>query len=129
MFRAAVLTAALSLALHVEAADRHPDVGGDPGVSCEECHAEATPRVTSEWQEGKHGLLLVRCLVCHGSRGADFVVRPAAGRCEGCHPAEAAPVPPAKGKRKAAPPPDCFACHAPHGLAAAQGAANPHAAR
>lgn len=121
----------LSLALLVAAAAParpgrgHPDVGPNPAAdACETCHRDATPEVFREWEGGQHGLLLVRCVACHGSTGKDFAKAPAAQRCQGCHPAEAAAVLPAKaGATKA--PARCFECHAPHGLAAA-GKPNPH---
>jgi hypothetical protein len=93
----------------------HPDTGGDS--DCAGCHAQATPAAYQAWFDGKHGLNLVRCQVCHGSTGADFARRAAAERCRGCHGAQVdslarAGMPAVK---------DCFACHAPHSLAA-----NPH---
>jgi hypothetical protein len=114
----------------------HPDAGPDAAfASCEGCHAEATPQVVKEWEGGKHGLVLVKCVVCHGSTGKDFVVRASVARCAGCHPAQAAAVVPAKavtkgkGKAAAQAPAECFACHAPHSLETAPGATNPHATR
>jgi hypothetical protein len=103
----------------------HPNVGPNPAAdACETCHRDATPEVFGEWEGGQHGLLLVRCVVCHGSTGKDFARAPAAQRCEGCHAAEAATARSAKGgaARGSA---RCFDCHAPHGLAAA-GKPNPH---
>jgi hypothetical protein len=139
MSRATILPLALALLLGspaLAAEKGHPDVGPDRSLeSCEGCHAEATPQVVKEWEGSKHGLVLVKCLVCHGSTGKDFVVRTKAARCAGCHPVEAAAVVPAKaakakGKAAAEPPAaECFACHAPHSLETAPGAANPHAAR
>jgi len=103
----------------------HPDAGPNPAPdACETCHAEATPEVMKAWEGGAHGLSLVKCFVCHGSTGRDFVRAPAAPRCEGCHPAEVASLAPAKGKKTAAP--GCFACHDRHALTA-EGKPNPHA--
>ena len=100
------------------AASKHPDV--DAGLqTCFGCHTSATPQVAAEWRDGRHGLSLVECVVCHGSTGADFVARPQAAGCGGCHPAqvEASITLPAQ---------DCFACHPAHALrAAAKAMAHP----
>jgi hypothetical protein len=87
----------------------HPDTGGDKG--CAACHAQATPEAFGAWRRGKHGEVLVTCVVCHGSTGADFTLRPSADRCAGCHPRQVATMPaaPAAGK-------GCFACHPAHEL-------------
>jgi hypothetical protein len=87
----------------------HPPVGND--ASCEECHAEATPRPFAEWRNGTHGINLVKCFVCHGSTGADFRRKPAADRCIGCHADQVASMRSAAMKGK-----DCFTCHSPHAL-------------
>lgn len=87
----------------------HPQV--DATESCEECHAGITPDVVKEWNLGKHGLHSVKCFVCHGSTGKDFVKRPPKERCVGCHAEEVASLarPKLAGK-------DCFSCHEPHPL-------------
>jgi hypothetical protein len=98
--------------------------GGPPDASaqgCESCHAQATPAVVAAWEGGAHGLNLVRCFVCHGSRGDDFTRSAAAQRCDGCHGDAVASVTAPGGKTQS-----CFECHAPHTLAA-QGRPNPHA--
>ncbi len=33
---------------------------------CYECHVKSTPKVAQDWQESKHGVMLVKCFVCHG---------------------------------------------------------------
>jgi hypothetical protein len=99
----------------------HPTVGEDVAAdACESCHASATPAVVTEWEGGPHGLNLVKCFVCHGPAGKELARVPAATRCDGCHAAEVASVTPKKGKARS-----CFACHAPHTLAA-EGKENPH---
>jgi hypothetical protein len=122
----ALLAFALLLPAAPEKARRagHPDVGaGNDADACQSCHAEATPEVVKRWEGGKHGLVLVKCFVCHGSAGKDFTARPGNRRCEGCHPAALAAVAPArKGGAKT-----CSDCHVPHSLAAREGARNPHA--
>ena len=123
----ALLASLLLAGAHGKPAAAHPDVGENPSPdACESCHLDATPEVESAWEEGRHGLLLVRCVVCHGSTGKDFVRTPAPGRCAGCHAAEVASLAPAKGAKRKGPPPSCFACHDPHRLTAA-GKESPHA--
>jgi predicted CXXCH cytochrome family protein len=73
--------------------------------------------VAAAWEASRHGVALVKCLVCHGSTGKDFVRRPSPERCRGCHGAavDSAAALARKGL-------DCFACHEPHSLSA-----SPHA--
>lgn len=33
---------------------------------CFECHIKATPKIAQDWYESKHGVILVKCFVCHG---------------------------------------------------------------
>lgn len=33
---------------------------------CYTCHAKATPKTAQDWLESKHGVMLVKCFVCHG---------------------------------------------------------------
>lgn len=33
---------------------------------CYACHVKTTPKIAQDWYEGKHGVLLVKCFVCHG---------------------------------------------------------------
>ena len=88
----------------------------DAAESCEECHAQLTPKPYRLWFDGRHGLMGVKCVVCHGSVGSGFTKRPKADGCGGCHGEKAAAMaaPFFKGK-------SCFSCHHPHAL-------NPHAA-
>ncbi len=97
------------------ATPRHPATGADQ--DCAGCHEQATPAAWKSWNDGPHGLALVKCQVCHGSTGKDFTLRPSAERCRGCHAAELASVAPLAKKGVG-----CFTCHDPHGLAA-----RPHA--
>jgi hypothetical protein len=39
-----------------------PDTASD----CLTCHLKATPKIAQDWQESKHGVMLVKCFVCHG---------------------------------------------------------------
>ena len=43
----------------------HPVVP-DQYTGCVTCHAKVTAQVTQDWQESKHGVTLVKCVVCHG---------------------------------------------------------------
>jgi hypothetical protein len=102
-------------------ASRHPDVAAARAVQdCDECHRTSTPAVVAEWEAGAHGVGMVKCLVCHGSTGADFNPGARSDRCAGCHASEVASVTPAHGK-----PAVCFSCHAPHALTA-PGKLSPH---
>lgn len=33
---------------------------------CYACHVKTTPKDAQDWYESKHGVLLVKCFVCHG---------------------------------------------------------------
>jgi hypothetical protein len=83
----------------------HPAVDADLDT-CAACHAQVTPAVAAQWEGGKHGLALVKCVVCHGSTGADFAARPQARACASCHALETSTM--ALGR--------CFECHPPHAL-------------
>jgi len=102
------LLTALPLLAGAAPAKRHP--GGNREQDCEKCHRDGTPELFAAWEGSPHGVALVKCLVCHGSTGADFRPRPEAGLCRGCHAAQVASL----AKR---PVKDCFACHDPHSLA------------
>jgi predicted CXXCH cytochrome family protein len=75
---------------------------------CSECHVDQA-RV---WLEGAHGLMGVKCVVCHGSPEENFVSKPDITRCRGCHDEEVEQV--AKKKVKAEK--TCFPCHDRHSL-------------
>ncbi len=38
----------------------------DDAFDCYACHKIATPKVAQNWYESKHGMILVKCFVCHG---------------------------------------------------------------
>ena len=85
---------------------KHPAVPSDQ--ACEECHE----RQAQVWQDGKHGLMGVKCVVCHGDTEKIFIARPASERCVGCHAVQVAGT--AEGhkiKQK-----NCWACHDGHSL-------------
>jgi hypothetical protein len=128
MSRRLVPLAMLLLPLPALGAERHPADATKAGEACEACHARETPEVVKQWEAGPHGLVLVKCFVCHGSTGKDFRARGTAASCDGCHPAEAARVVPAKAARRHPLATRCFSCHDPHSLAVPEGKATPHAA-
>jgi NAD-dependent SIR2 family protein deacetylase len=35
-------------------------------ADCVSCHTKTTAKVAQDWQESKHGVMLVKCVVCHG---------------------------------------------------------------
>ncbi len=39
-----------------------PEEAGD----CYTCHVKTTPKIAQDWYESKHGVMLVKCFVCHG---------------------------------------------------------------
>ena len=79
--------------------------------TCDGCHAEITPEIHQEWFDSKHGVLNVKCFVCHGAIGEDFMFKPSPDRCVGCHfeQVESLATPFMEGK-------NCFSCHPPHEL-------------
>jgi len=38
----------------------------DSASDCYECHKKATPIIAEDWRQSKHGVILVKCFVCHG---------------------------------------------------------------
>ena len=38
----------------------------DSASDCYDCHFKATPKIAQDWFESKHGVMLVKCFVCHG---------------------------------------------------------------
>lgn len=75
---------------------------------CYECHSAQT----QVWQDGKHGLMNVKCVVCHGSTDKNFVPKPDIYRCRGCHGEKVKDV------EKRLPPAarSCFLCHEHHSV-------------
>ena len=41
-------------------------VAPDSAADCYACHKKATPIIAENWYESKHGVILVKCFVCHG---------------------------------------------------------------
>ncbi|MDR2745597.1 MAG: hypothetical protein LBB66_10465 [Desulfovibrio sp.] len=59
-------------------------------ADCVSCHAKSTARATQDWKESKHGVMLVKCVVCHGEpdgKGSiPFSANPDPAKiCAGCH--------------------------------------------
>ena len=62
----------------------------DSVADCYQCHVKATPKVAQDWYESKHGVVLVKCFVCHGQpdgKGSiPYAVDPDVnGVCRKCH--------------------------------------------
>jgi hypothetical protein len=62
----------------------------DAQSDCYACHKKVTPKIAQDWNESKHGMLLVKCYVCHGlpdGKGAvPFSAKPDAKvACQRCH--------------------------------------------
>ncbi|HTZ17320.1 MAG TPA: hypothetical protein VMB78_02655 [Dissulfurispiraceae bacterium] len=97
--------------ISMAASKKHPPVQVEQ--ACSECHeAEAVT-----WQEHKHGLMGVGCVVCHGDLEKNFLKRPGPERCTGCH-AEQVSGRAAGHKTK---PKSCWTCHNGHTLLTNQG--------
>lgn len=75
---------------------------------CSECHKSQA----EAWQNGKHGVLDVKCVVCHGSTDKNFHAKPDINRCRGCHWEKVADV-----EKKLYPKErKCTLCHTLHSL-------------
>ena len=62
----------------------------DAQADCFTCHLKATPKVAQDWYESKHGVILVKCFVCHGQpdgKGSvPYAVNPDVNTtCRKCH--------------------------------------------
>ncbi len=62
----------------------------DSASDCYACHVKATPKVAQDWYESKHGVMLVKCFVCHGQpdgKGSvPYAVNPDVNTtCRKCH--------------------------------------------
>lgn len=64
-------------------------IAPDSAADCYECHKLATPKIAQNWQESKHGVVLMKCFVCHGEPGGKgsipFTVSPDPSVCAKCH--------------------------------------------
>lgn len=116
LLAAAGLHAALLLPGLTGAADQHPATPGDQ--ECVECHAEEA----QTWLSGKHGLMNVKCVVCHGDPETNFTPRPAMVKCRGCHDDQLQDVE----KKRPAAEQGCFFCHDHHTVAPTATATTDH---
>lgn len=92
---------------HVESPEKASD--------CFECHLKSTPKVAQDWNESKHGVMLVKCFVCHGQpdgKGSlPFAVVPNVdATCRKCHEPSIK-----KMQEKFGLQPACNECHPFHG--------------
>ena len=81
---------------------------------CEECHVDQA----KIWLEGKHGLMNVKCVVCHGSPEVNFKAKPGMERCRGCHGDAVVSVQ----KQLPVKEQTCFLCHEHHTVAVKESA-------
>lgn len=96
-----------------QAGIKHLDVPDEAG-DCYECHRIATPRIAQNWKESKHGVVLMKCFVCHGNpdgKGSvPWMVNPDPKTvCRKCH--EPAMI---RMEAKFGVEPDCNRCHPFH---------------
>lgn len=101
---AALLIVVLALPFSVQAKEKK-HVRTD-GQECSECHGGEA----DAWGGGKHGLMNVKCVVCHGSPEEDFTARPGIYKCRGCHGEKVADVERRLPKQQRT----CFRCHDNH---------------
>lgn len=99
-----VALVALVLPIAAIAADKTHKEGLDQ--DCAECHGDQE----KVWLSGKHGLMGVKCVVCHGAPEVNFTAEPGLDRCIGCHADEVADV----RKKMASKEQSCFSCHEHH---------------
>ena len=107
LLAAACLHALLAMPALAYAADKHPATPTDQ--ECVECHAEQG----EVWLSGKHGLMNVKCVVCHGDPESNFVSQPTMVRCRGYHGDQVQDVE----LRRAVSEQSCFLCHDNHTVA------------
>ncbi|OGQ99238.1 MAG: hypothetical protein A2505_05835 [Deltaproteobacteria bacterium RIFOXYD12_FULL_55_16] len=88
---------------------------------CVECHSDQE----KPWFNGKHGLMGVKCIVCHGATDRNFFPSPRIEACRGCHADQVAQAMKAKGKTEKS----CFFCHDRHALTVQAESAKPYHAK
>lgn len=120
------LTVLLGLALIIQAQTalgaenkQHPAIPGEQ--DCSECHTGQE----KAWFAGKHGLMGVKCIVCHGSTEKNFTSNPGLAACRGCHADQVAQVMKGRGKETK----KCVTCHDRHELTVKSGTVNPYHAQ
>lgn len=80
---------------------------------CEECHVDQE----KIWLDGKHGLMGVKCVVCHGSPEVNFTPKPGLDRCRGCHGDAVTSLQKLPARERT-----CFLCHEHHTVAVKESA-------
>ncbi len=91
------------------------------GQECSECHADQA----QAWLSGTHGIMNVKCVVCHGSTEGAFVAKPGDLRCRGCHGELVAQAMKMKSPQEK----NCFPCHDHHTLTVKPGTKTPFHAK
>ncbi|MEW6594597.1 MAG: hypothetical protein AB1413_06985 [Thermodesulfobacteriota bacterium] len=100
-------------------ADKH--IPTPENQECAECHADQA----KVWFDGKHGLMNVKCIVCHGATDKNFTTQPGLAACRGCHADEVAQAQRARTKADKG----CFPCHDYHALTVSGTFAKPYHAK
>ena len=95
-----------AVAKHLESPEETSD--------CYECHLKETPKIAQDWYESKHGVIMVKCFVCHGQpdgKGSvPYAVNPDVNTtCRKCHDPSIN-----KMQEKYGLEPDCNQCHPFH---------------
>ena len=90
------------------AAKLHPVVPAEQ--DCAECHGDQE----KVWFDGKHGLMNVKCIICHGATDKNFTNKPGIAACRGCHAEQVTQAQKSKNKEGKS----CFTCHEGHALTA-----------
>ena len=93
---------------------KHLTDNSQMGGDCYSCHIKTTPKIAQDWFEGKHGVLLVKCFVCHGSPDGNGAIKFSANPdpeivCRRCHSPAMDRMEEKYGMR-----PDCNSCHPVH---------------
>ncbi|MDR2892395.1 MAG: hypothetical protein LBV80_04845 [Deltaproteobacteria bacterium] len=86
----------------------------DQYTDCVTCHTKVSAQVTQDWREAKHGVTLVKCVVCHGEpdgKGSiPFMATPDPKLiCSRCHDPAVVRMEAKYGNSA-----DCYSCHAYH---------------
>ncbi len=94
-------------------AAKHPDTP-EKYADCVSCHVKATAMVAQDWKDSKHGVMLVKCVVCHGQPDGKgsiaFKAKPdPMDICARCHDPAIKRMVAKYGER-----PDCNSCHPHH---------------
>ena len=89
-------------------------IAPDSAADCYECHKKATPKIAQNWYESKHGVVLMKCFVCHGQpdgKGSvPWSVVPSPTKvCRKCHDPAMKRM-----EQKFGLKPDCYSCHPFH---------------